>query len=102
MSYEKTVKKLREACRIDDSEFFRCQLTGKTCRMVYPHHMIKRSQGGSDDESNLIMVDTFVHGAYHDGERVFSKHIEAIGLKNKAKNLYKIMDGKLAKDKNVL
>ncbi len=43
-----------------------CELPDCTNRAEHPHHRLRRSQGGTDDASNLLAVCSSCHGAIHD------------------------------------
>ncbi|MDQ7825832.1 MAG: HNH endonuclease [Candidatus Eremiobacteraeota bacterium] len=59
---EGTLKKAAHHHRILKRDRFRCQAPGCRCRRnLQVHHIIRRSQGGSDDEWNLITLCEACH-----------------------------------------
>ncbi|MDQ7823299.1 MAG: HNH endonuclease signature motif containing protein [Candidatus Eremiobacteraeota bacterium] len=54
---ERTLKKAAHHHKILKRDRFRCQVPGCRCRRgLHVHHIIRRSQGGTDDEWNLIVL----------------------------------------------
>lgn len=90
----KQLKKFKEDLRIDDSDWFKCELTGISTKNIAFHHIVKRSQQGSDDRLNLIGVDWYVHSTFHDGFKTFKRYLGELGIGN-AEELYERMGGKL-------
>ena len=70
----------REAVLNRDS--YRCQHCGKkNCRLEV-HHVVYRSKGGSDDESNLITLCKECHDNVHKGNLVLTKKPKKMLLKH--------------------
>ncbi|MDQ7822503.1 MAG: HNH endonuclease signature motif containing protein [Candidatus Eremiobacteraeota bacterium] len=59
---EGTLKKAAHHHKILKRDRFRCQIPGCRCRRgLHVHHIIRRSQGGTDDEWNLIVLCEACH-----------------------------------------
>ena len=86
-------KELKESVRIDDTDFFLCEVTGMSTRRIAFHHVILKSHGGSDDRSNLISCDWYVHSTFHDGFKTFRRYLAELNIYNAAE-LYLKMGGK--------
>ena len=69
----------REAILNRDS--YTCQICGKKHTRLEVHHIIFRSQGGTDDENNLITLCEDCHSGAHDGKIVLTKKPKKINLK---------------------
>ena len=60
---------------------YTCQICGKKHARLEVHHIIYRSQGGTDDENNLITLCESCHSAIHDGKIVLTKNPKKMNLK---------------------
>lgn len=60
---------------------YTCQCCGKKRVQLEVHHIIFKSQGGSDDEKNLITVCKECHDAIHDGTLILTKTPKTLRLK---------------------
>ena len=60
---------------------YTCQICGKKNTRLEVHHVIFRSQGGTDDENNLITLCEDCHSAIHDGKIVLTKKPKKLNLK---------------------
>ena len=61
---------------------YTCQLCGKKNVRLEVHHIIYRSQGGTDDENNLITLCEDCHSAVHDGKLTIDKKPRKMNLKH--------------------
>ena len=61
---------------------YTCQCCSKKHVRFEVHHIIFRSQGGTDDERNLITVCKECHDAIHSGELVLNKKPKQLRLKH--------------------
>lgn len=61
---------------------YTCQVCGKKHTRLEVHHIIYRSQGGTDDESNLITLCEDCHNKVHSGTLVLDKKPKKSGLKH--------------------
>ncbi len=60
---------------------YTCQVCGKKNTRLEVHHIIFRSQGGTDDENNLITLCKECHSAIHDGKINLTKKPKKTNLK---------------------
>jgi 5-methylcytosine-specific restriction endonuclease McrA len=60
---------------------YTCQICGKKNIRLEVHHIIYRSQGGTNDENNLITLCEDCHNAIHDGKIVLTKKSKKLNLK---------------------
>ena len=60
---------------------YTCQCCGKKNIRLEVHHIIYRSQGGTDDENNLITLCEDCHKGIHDGKIVLTKKPKKLNLK---------------------
>lgn len=60
---------------------YTCQICGRKHVRLEVHHIIFRSQGGTDDESNLITLCEDCHSGIHDGTIVLNKKPKKMNLK---------------------
>ena len=60
---------------------YTCQICGKTHTRIEVHHIIFRSQGGTDDENNLIALCGDCHNGIHNGKIVLTKKPKKLNLK---------------------
>ena len=60
---------------------YTCQICGKTHIRLEVHHIVFRSQGGTDDENNLITLCKECHSAIHDGKINLTKKPKKTNLK---------------------
>lgn len=60
---------------------YTCQVCGKTHTRLEVHHIIFRSQGGTDEENNLITLCKECHSDIHDGKIVLNKKPKKLNLK---------------------
>ena len=60
---------------------YTCQCCGKKNTRLEVHHIIYRSQGGTDDENNLITLCENCHSNIHDGKMVLAKRPKKLNLK---------------------
>ena len=60
---------------------YTCQCCGKKNARVEVHHIIYRSNGGTDDESNLITLCESCHSDVHIGKLVINKKPKKMNLK---------------------
>lgn len=60
---------------------YTCQCCGKRHVRLEVHHIIFRSQGGTDDENNLITLCKDCHDAIHNGTLILNKKPEKLNLK---------------------
>ena len=60
---------------------YTCQICGKKHTRLEVHHIIYRSQGGTDDENNLITLCEDCHKDIHDGKIVLTKKPKKLNLK---------------------
>ena len=58
-----------------------CQICGKKHTRLEVHHIIYRSNGGTDDENNLITLCEDCHSGIHNGKVVLVKKIKKFNLK---------------------
>jgi len=61
---------------------YTCQYCGKKNTRLEVHHIVYRSQGGTDDEDNLITLCEDCHDAIHDGKLVLTKKPHKMNLKH--------------------
>ena len=61
---------------------YTCQICGKKHTRLEVHHIIYRSQGGTDDEDNLITLCEDCHEKIHNGELVLNKKPRKMNLKH--------------------
>lgn len=61
---------------------YTCQCCGKKRVRFEVHHIIFRSQGGADDENNLITLCKECHDAIHGGTLVLTKKPKRLSLKH--------------------
>ena len=62
-------------------ECYTCQCCGKKNIRLEVHHIIYRSQGGTDDENNLITLCEDCHSKIHDGKLIIDKKLKKMNLK---------------------
>ena len=60
---------------------YTCQICGKKHTRLEVHHIKYRSQGGDDNENNLITLCEDCHGDIHDGKIVLTKNPKKTNLK---------------------
>lgn len=60
---------------------YTCQICGKKHTRLEVHHIIFRSQGGADDESNLITLCEDCHSDIHNGKIALTKKPKKLNLK---------------------
>ena len=60
---------------------YSCQICGKKHTRLEVHHIIYRSNGGTDDENNLITLCEDCHSGIHNGKVVLFKKIKRLNLK---------------------
>lgn len=60
---------------------YTCQICGKNHARLEVHHIVYRSQGGTDDESNLITLCKDCHSGIHDGKIALTKKPKKLNLK---------------------
>lgn len=60
---------------------YTCQVCGKRHTKLEVHHIKYRSQGGNDDENNLITLCEDCHSDIHDGKIVLTKKPKKLNLK---------------------
>ena len=61
---------------------YTCQLCGKKHVRLEVHHIIFRSNGGTDDENNLITLCEACHKGIHDGIIILDKKPKKMNLKH--------------------
>ena len=61
---------------------YTCQICGKKHVRLEVHHIIYRSQGGTDDENNLITLCKDCHSDVHDGTLILNKKPRKMNLKH--------------------
>lgn len=61
---------------------YTCQICGKKHTRLEVHHIIFRSQGGTDDENNLITLCEDCHNYVHNGRIVLTKKPRKMSLKH--------------------
>ena len=59
---------------------YTCQCCGKKATRLEVHHIIYRSNGGTDDENNLITLCEECHGKVHKNELVINKKPKRMNL----------------------
>lgn len=69
----------REA--IINRDNYACQICGKKNIRLEVHHIIFRSQGGTDDENNLITLCGDCHNGIHNGNIVLTRNPKKLNLK---------------------
>lgn len=69
----------REA--IINRDNYTCQICGKKNIRLEVHHIIFRSQGGADDENNLITLCGDCHNGIHNGKIVLTRNPKKLNLK---------------------
>ena len=69
----------REAILNRDS--YTCQICGKKHTRLEVHHIVYRSNGGTNDENNLITLCEDCHSGIHDGKIVLTKKPKKLNLK---------------------
>jgi 5-methylcytosine-specific restriction endonuclease McrA len=60
---------------------YACQICGKKHTRLEVHHIVYRSQGGTNDENNLITLCENCHSGIHDGKIVLTKKPKKLNLK---------------------
>ena len=60
---------------------YACQICGKKHTRLEVHHIVYRSQGGTDDENNLITLCEDCHSGVHDGKLTINKKPKKLNLK---------------------
>jgi 5-methylcytosine-specific restriction endonuclease McrA len=61
---------------------YTCRCCGKRHTRLEVHHIVFRSQGGTDDEKNLITLCKDCHDAIHNGTLVLTKKPRRLSLKH--------------------
>lgn len=61
---------------------YTCQICGKKHTRLEVHHIVYKSQGGTDDENNLITLCKDCHDALHDGQIILTKKPRKMNLKH--------------------
>ena len=61
---------------------YTCQCCGKKNIRLEVHHIIYRSNGGTDDENNLITLCENCHSKVHDGDIILNKKPKKMTLKH--------------------
>ena len=61
---------------------YKCQCCGKKDTRLEVHHIIYRSNGGTDDENNLITLCEECHSKIHSGELVLNKKPRKLQLRH--------------------
>ena len=61
---------------------YTCQCCGKKNTRLEVHHIIYRSQGGTDDENNLITLCEECHSKVHDGKLTIEQKPKKMNLKH--------------------
>ena len=61
---------------------YTCQCCGKKHTRLEVHHITFRSQGGTDDENNLITLCEDCHAAIHAGKLILNKKPKKLNLKH--------------------
>ena len=61
---------------------YTCQICGKKHTKLEVHHILFRSNGGADDEDNLITLCKICHRAVHEGKIVLTKKPRKMNLKH--------------------
>jgi len=69
----------REAVLYRDK--YTCQICGKKHTRLEVHHIVYKSQGGTDDENNLITLCEDCHSKVHDGQIILTKKPRKMNLK---------------------
>lgn len=60
---------------------YTCQYCGKKNTRLEVHHIVYRSQGGTNDENNLITLCEDCHSKVHDGKLAITKKSKKLNLK---------------------
>ena len=60
---------------------YACQICGKKHTRLEVHHIVFRSQGGTDDETNLITLCEDCHAGVHSGKIALNKKSKKINFK---------------------
>ena len=60
---------------------YACQICGKKHARLEVHHIVFRSQGGTDDETNLITLCEDCHAGVHSGKIALNKKSKKINFK---------------------
>ena len=60
---------------------YTCQCCGKKHTRLEVHHIVYRSQGGTDDENNLITLCEDCHKAIHNGTLILDKKPKKLNLR---------------------
>ena len=60
---------------------YTCQICGEKHTKLEVHHIIFRSQGGTDDENNLITLCKNCHSDVHDGRVILTQKPKKLNLK---------------------
>lgn len=60
---------------------YTCQICGKKHTRLEVHHIVFRSQGGTDDENNLITLCEDCHAGIHSGKIVLNRKPRKMNLK---------------------
>ena len=60
---------------------YTCQVCGKKNTRLEVHHIVYRSQGGTDDENNLITLCEDCHDKVHNGKLTINKKPKKLNLK---------------------
>lgn len=61
---------------------YTCQICGKKYVRFEVHHIVHRSRGGTDDDTNLITLCEHCHKAVHDGTIILNKKPRKMNLKH--------------------
>lgn len=61
---------------------YTCQICGKKHTRLEVHHIVFRSQGGTNDESNLITLCEDCHSGIHNGKIALTKKPKKLNLKH--------------------
>lgn len=84
MANNKLMSRYKKECQIDDSRYYRCELTSITSPWLASHHIVRRSQGGDESRENILCMDYTIHEMFHAGYSNFAKHLESLGFDNSA------------------
>jgi 5-methylcytosine-specific restriction endonuclease McrA len=57
----------KRVAEIMERDGHKCRMCGTSQGLADVHHIIKRSQGGSDDADNLILLCRDCHNKFHPG-----------------------------------
>ena len=69
----------KRVAEVMERDLHRCRICGRSWGLADVHHVIKRSQGGTDDMNNLILLCRDCHNKQHPEKQVQLGKIPSAG-----------------------